>query len=67
MHANYYYYLFTAIGFAPGDSGPYTTQLQQNTYSYNKIHISTLCTTKIKRLKFSESHTGSDVSVQLAS
>jgi hypothetical protein len=27
----------------------------------------TLCTTKIKRLKFSKSHTGSDVIVQLAS
>jgi hypothetical protein len=26
-----------------------------------------LCTTKIKRLKFSKSYTGSDVSVQLAS
>jgi hypothetical protein len=25
----FYYYLFTAIGFAPGGSGPYTTQLQQ--------------------------------------
>jgi hypothetical protein len=32
----YYYYLFTAIGFAPGGSGPYTTQLQQNTYNKNK-------------------------------
>jgi hypothetical protein len=31
------------------------------------IRIGTLCTTKIKRLKFSESQTGSDVSVQLAS
>jgi hypothetical protein len=31
-----YYYLFTAIGFAPGGSGPYTTQLQQNTYNKNK-------------------------------
>jgi hypothetical protein len=31
-----YYYLFTAIGFAPGGSGPYTTQLQQNAYNaYN--------------------------------
>jgi hypothetical protein len=27
----YYYYLFTAIGFEPGGSGPYTTQLQQKT------------------------------------
>jgi hypothetical protein len=25
----YYYYLFSAIGFAPGGSDPYTTQLQQ--------------------------------------
>jgi hypothetical protein len=33
---NYYYYLFTAIGFAPSGSGPYTTQLQQNTYNKNK-------------------------------
>jgi hypothetical protein len=33
---NYYYYLFTAIWFAPGGSGPYTTQLQQKTYSKNK-------------------------------
>jgi hypothetical protein len=32
----YYYYLFTAIGFAPGGSGPYSTQLQQNTYNKNK-------------------------------
>jgi hypothetical protein len=32
---NYYYYLFTAIGFAPGGSGPYTTQLQQKTYNIN--------------------------------
>jgi hypothetical protein len=28
--------LFTAIGFAPGGSGPYITQLQQNTYNKNK-------------------------------
>jgi hypothetical protein len=27
--------LFTAIGFAPGGSGPYTTQLQQKTYNNN--------------------------------
>jgi hypothetical protein len=32
----FYYYLFIAIGFAPGGSGPYTTQLQQNTYNKNK-------------------------------
>jgi hypothetical protein len=32
----YYYYLFTGIGFAPGGSGPYTTQLQQNAYNKNK-------------------------------
>jgi hypothetical protein len=32
----YYYYLFSAIGFAPGGSGPYTTQLQQKTYNKNK-------------------------------
>jgi hypothetical protein len=31
----YYYYLFTAIGFAPGGSGLYTTQLQQKTYNNN--------------------------------
>jgi hypothetical protein len=35
----YYYYLFTAIGFAHGGSGPYTTQLQQKTYiNNNKKH-----------------------------
>jgi hypothetical protein len=27
--------LFTAIGFATGGSGPYTTQLQQKTYNIN--------------------------------
>jgi hypothetical protein len=32
----YYYYLFSAIGFVPGGSGPYTTQLQQKTYNKNK-------------------------------
>jgi hypothetical protein len=36
MDSVIYYYLFTAIGFAPGGSGPYTTQLQQNTYNKNK-------------------------------
>jgi hypothetical protein len=33
----------------------------------NCMNVCTLCTTKIKRLKFSKSQTGSDVSVQLAS
>jgi uncharacterized protein YpmB len=28
--------LFSAIRFAPGGNGPYTTQLQQNTYNINK-------------------------------
>jgi hypothetical protein len=33
MMGSYYYYLFTAIGFAPGGSGPYTTQLQQQKHT----------------------------------
>jgi hypothetical protein len=33
---SYYYYLFTAIGFAPGGSGPYTTQLQQKNIQYQQ-------------------------------
>jgi hypothetical protein len=32
----YYYYLFSAIGFAPGGSGPYTTQLQQKNLQYQQ-------------------------------
>jgi hypothetical protein len=35
-------YLFTAIGFAPGGSGPYTTQLQQKTYNINNKKHTTL-------------------------
>jgi hypothetical protein len=34
--SDYYYYLFTAIGFAPGGSGPYTTQLQQKNIQYRQ-------------------------------
>jgi hypothetical protein len=34
---SYYYYLFAAVGFAPGGSGPYTTQLQQKTYNKNRF------------------------------
>jgi hypothetical protein len=43
------------------------SSLKMETVCFSETMVGTVCTTKIKRLKLSKSHTGSDVTVQLAS